>query len=92
MLSGTHQKFGNIALLKYLVSRRGARGVVCIKLPIIGGVKTYKILPDNITPKFVTISRKASPCFASFKIETATKILDKLVDVVDVDLGIKLID
>ena len=49
-------------------------------------------MPDNITPKFVTISRKASPCFASFKIETATKILDKLVDVVDVDLGMKLIN
>ncbi|NES06858.1 MAG: transposase, partial [Okeania sp. SIO2F4] len=60
-----------------------------IKLPRIGWVKTYEILPDNITPKSVTISRKADRWFISFKVETATQITEKSVDVVGVDLGIK---
>ncbi|MDY7007185.1 MAG: hypothetical protein SWX82_25445 [Cyanobacteriota bacterium] len=30
-----------------------------IKLPRIGWIKTYEILPDNINPKSVTISKKA---------------------------------
>ncbi len=60
-----------------------------IKLPRIGWVKTYEILPDNVTPKSVTISRRASRWFVSFKIETATKITEKSVDVVGVDLGVK---
>ncbi|NET46825.1 transposase [Okeania sp. SIO2B3] len=60
-----------------------------IKLPRIGWVKTYEILPDNVSPKSVTISRKADRWFISFKIETATIITDKSVDVVGVDLGVK---
>ncbi|NES77662.1 MULTISPECIES: RNA-guided endonuclease TnpB family protein [unclassified Okeania] len=60
-----------------------------IKLPRIGWVKTYEILPDNVTPKSVTISRKADRWFISFKTDTETQITEKSVDVVGVDLGIK---
>ncbi|NEO56435.1 MAG: IS200/IS605 family element transposase accessory protein TnpB [Okeania sp. SIO3B5] len=65
-------------------------GVFQIKLPRIGWVKTYEILPDNITPKSVTISRKADRWFISFNSrEKETQITEKSVDVVGVDLGIK---
>uniref|UniRef100_UPI0025F7F4C2 RNA-guided endonuclease InsQ/TnpB family protein n=1 Tax=Okeania sp. SIO2F4 TaxID=2607790 RepID=UPI0025F7F4C2 len=60
-----------------------------IKLPRIGWIKTYEILPDHVTPKSVTISKKADRWFVSFKVETTPKITDKSVDVVGVDLGIK---
>ena len=60
-----------------------------IKLPRIGWVKTYEILPDNVFPKSVTISRKADRWFISFKIETQPQVTEKLVDVVGVDLGVK---
>ena len=68
---------------------RGARGVGQIKLPRIGWIKIYEVLPDNITPKSVTISRKADKWFVSFKVETIPQITEKSVDVVGVDLGIK---
>ena len=60
-----------------------------IKLPRIGWVKTFEILPDNVTPKSVTISKKADGWFISFKIETEPQVTDKSVDVVGVDLGVK---
>ncbi|NEQ36253.1 MAG: transposase [Okeania sp. SIO3I5] len=60
-----------------------------IKLPRIGWIKTYEILPDNVTPKSVTINRKADRWFISFKIDAETQITEKSVDVVGVDLGIK---
>ncbi|WP_293151696.1 transposase [Okeania sp. SIO2C9] len=60
-----------------------------IKLPRIGWVKTYEILPDNVIPKSVTISRKADRWFISFKVEKATIITEKSADVVGVDLGVK---
>ncbi|MDJ0514721.1 MAG: hypothetical protein QNJ74_00180 [Trichodesmium sp. MO_231.B1] len=60
-----------------------------IKLPRIGWIKTYEILPDNVTPKSVTISKKANRWFVSFKIETETQITEKSIDVVGVDLGVK---
>ncbi|NEP90419.1 MAG: IS200/IS605 family element transposase accessory protein TnpB [Okeania sp. SIO2C2] len=60
-----------------------------IKLPRIGWVKTFEILPDNVTPKSVTISRKADRWFVSFKIDSASINTEKSVDVVGVDLGIK---
>ncbi|MGD1715665.1 hypothetical protein [Dapis sp. BLCC M172] len=41
--------------------RRGARGVGQIKLPRIGWIKTYEILPDNVTPKSVRSSRGERP-------------------------------
>ncbi|NEP84030.1 MAG: transposase, partial [Okeania sp. SIO3B3] len=34
-----------------------------IKLPRIGWVKTFEILPDNVSPKSVTISKKAGRWF-----------------------------
>ena len=49
----------------------------------------HEILPDNINPKSVTISKKADKWFVSFKIETESQITDKSVDVVGVDLGVK---
>ena len=60
-----------------------------IKLPRIGWVKTFEILPDNVSPKSVTITKKAGRWFISFKIETASINTEKSVDVVGVDLGIK---
>ncbi|WP_293154664.1 transposase [Okeania sp. SIO2C9] len=60
-----------------------------IKLPRIGWVKTFEILPDNTHPKSVTISRKANRWFVSFKVEREPQSTEKLVDVVGVDLGIK---
>ncbi len=60
-----------------------------IKLPRIGWVKTYEILPDNVSPKSVTISRTSDRWFVSFKIETIPQITEKSVDVVGVDLGVK---
>ncbi|MGK7919845.1 MAG: RNA-guided endonuclease InsQ/TnpB family protein [Trichodesmium sp.] len=60
-----------------------------IKLPRIGWVKTYEILPDNVSPRSVTVSKKADRWFISFKVETATIITEKSVDVVGVDLGVK---
>ncbi|WP_287279304.1 MULTISPECIES: RNA-guided endonuclease TnpB family protein [unclassified Okeania] len=46
-------------------------------------------MPDNITPKSVTISRKADRWFVSFKVERECQTTEKLVDVVGVDLGVK---
>ncbi|GGA33146.1 hypothetical protein CYANOKiyG1_50140 [Okeania sp. KiyG1] len=60
-----------------------------IKLPRIGWIKTYELLPNNVTPKSVTISKKADRWFVSFKVETIPQNTDKSVDVVGVDLGIK---
>ena len=60
-----------------------------IKLPRIGWIKTYEILPDHVTPKSVTISKKADRWFISFKIETEPQVTEKSVDVVGVDLGVK---
>ncbi|NEP77919.1 MAG: IS200/IS605 family element transposase accessory protein TnpB [Okeania sp. SIO3B3] len=60
-----------------------------IKLPRIGWMKTYEILPDNVTPKSVTITKKADRWFVSFKVDRVCQITEKLIDVVGVDLGIK---
>ena len=38
-----------------------------IQLPRIGWIKTYEILPDHVTPKSVTISKKADRWFVSFE-------------------------
>lgn len=60
-----------------------------IKLPRIGWIKTYEVLPDNVSPKSVTISRKADRWFVSFKVDRECQITEKAVDVVGVDLGVK---
>jgi putative transposase len=59
-----------------------------IQVPAIGGLKTYEILPNSITPKTVTISRKADKWFISFLMEVEPKITPKAIDIVGVDLGI----
>ncbi|MGD1704245.1 transposase [Dapis sp. BLCC M229] len=64
-------------------------GVFHIKLPRIGWIKTYEVLPDNVSPKYVTISRVSRRWFVSFKVEATSRITEKLVDVVGVDLGVK---
>ncbi|NEN88860.1 MAG: IS200/IS605 family element transposase accessory protein TnpB [Okeania sp. SIO3H1] len=60
-----------------------------IKLPRIGWIKTYEILPGNVTLSSVTISKTADKWFVSFKIEAEPQITEKSVDVVGVDLGVK---
>ncbi|NER01958.1 MAG: transposase [Okeania sp. SIO3C4] len=60
-----------------------------IKLPRIGWIKTYEVLPGSVTPKSVTISKKAGRWFVRFKIDSASTITEKSVDVVGVDLGVK---
>ena len=59
-----------------------------IKLPRIGWVKTYEVLPDDVSPKSVTISRVSGRWFLSFKVERESQITSKSVDVVGVDLGV----
>nr|WP_293105244.1 transposase [Okeania sp. SIO2F4] len=60
-----------------------------IKLPRIGWIKTFEILPDHVIPKSVTISKKAGRWFVSFYLETIPQISEKSIDVVGVDLGVK---
>ncbi|MDY7003923.1 MAG: RNA-guided endonuclease TnpB family protein [Cyanobacteriota bacterium] len=60
-----------------------------IKLPRIGWIKTFEILPDNINPKSVTISRKANRWFVSFQVERESQNTEKSVLLVGVDLGVK---
>ncbi|NEQ40302.1 MAG: hypothetical protein F6K40_30320 [Okeania sp. SIO3I5] len=48
-----------------------------IKLPRIGSIKTFEILPDHVTPKSVTISRVSDICFVSFKTETVPQNTNK---------------
>ena len=48
-------------------------------------MKTYEVLPDNVSPKSVTISRKADRWFVSFKVDRECQITEKAVDVVGVD-------
>jgi putative transposase len=62
-----------------------------IQVPKIGWLKTYERLPQAAIPKSVTISRKADRWFISFKIETEVKQTIKTVDVVGVDLGVKIL-
>jgi putative transposase len=58
-----------------------------IQVPVIGVLKTYEQLPSGITPKTVTISRKAD-WFISFRMEVEPKSTPKAIDVVGVDYGI----
>ncbi len=44
-----------------------------IKLPRIGWIKTHEILPDNVTPKSVTISKKADRWFVSFALRNSNQ-------------------
>ena len=48
-------------------------------------MKTYEVRIDNVSPKSVTISRKADRWFVSFKVDRECQITEKVVDVVGVD-------
>lgn len=52
-------------------------------------MRTYERLPQGITPKNVTISRKANRWFISFKVEVTEENTPKLKEVIGVDLGVK---
>ena len=54
-------------------------------------VKTYERLPMGYKPKSITISRKADSWFVSFKLEVEPNPTPKTVDVVGVDLGVKIL-
>jgi putative transposase len=59
-----------------------------VKLPVIGWIKTYEVLPTGYKPKSVTISKQADSWFISWKIEVSTHETQKKQEFVGVDLGI----
>ena len=65
-------------------------GGTSLKLPTIGWVKNFEGLPHTTTTK-VTISRIANNWFIAFAYEQTLQITSKTVEVVGVDLGIKVL-
>ncbi|MGM3307756.1 RNA-guided endonuclease InsQ/TnpB family protein [Anabaena sp. WFMT] len=59
-----------------------------VRVPIIGWIKTYEILPCGYKPKSVTISKQADQWFISWKIEVETSQTPKKQEFVGIDLGI----
>ncbi|XZF64654.1 MAG: RNA-guided endonuclease InsQ/TnpB family protein [Gloeotrichia echinulata DVL01] len=59
-----------------------------VRVPVIGWLKTYEILPFGYKPKSVTISKQANKWFISWKIELETSKTPKKEEFVGVDLGI----
>ncbi|WYL97047.1 MAG: transposase [Gloeotrichia echinulata IR180] len=59
-----------------------------VRVPVIGWLKTYEILPFGYKPKSVTISKQANKWFISWKIELETSETPKKEEFVGVDLGI----
>jgi putative transposase len=59
-----------------------------IRVPVIGWLKTYELLPFGYKPKSVTISKQANKWFISWKIELETSETPKKEEFVGVDLGI----
>ncbi len=62
-----------------------------IKVPLIGWLKTYEILPTEYQlyqPKSVTISKQANQWFISWKLEVNPKPTEKNQEFVGIDLGI----
>ncbi len=59
-----------------------------VKVPIIGWIKTYELLPAGYKPKSVTISKQADKWFISWKIEVETSEIPKKQEFIGVDLGI----
>ncbi|MFB2976004.1 RNA-guided endonuclease InsQ/TnpB family protein [Microseira sp. BLCC-F43] len=78
---GRHDSFNLEGKIKIISANQ-------IQVPVIGVLKTYEQLPCGITPKTLTISRKADQWFISFKLEVEPKYTPKAIDVVGVDLGI----
>ena len=65
-------------------------GGASVKLPTIGWVKTFEGLPHTTTTK-LTISRTANDWFIAFAYEQPKQITAKTVDIVGVDLGLKVL-
>ena len=63
-----------------------------VRVPIIGWLKTYELLPFGYKPKSVTISKQADKWFISWKIELETNETPKKQEFVGVDLGINHLD
>ncbi|MTJ12125.1 IS200/IS605 family element transposase accessory protein TnpB [Anabaena sp. UHCC 0187] len=59
-----------------------------VRVPVIGWLKTYELLPFGYKPKSVTISKQADRWFISWKIELETNETPKKQEFVGVDLGI----
>ncbi|MDJ0677906.1 MAG: transposase [Calothrix sp. MO_167.B42] len=59
-----------------------------IKVPVIGWLKTYEILPTGYKPKSITISKRADKWFISWKIEVEVNERQTNQKFVGVDLGI----
>ena len=59
-----------------------------IKVPRIGWLKTYERLPTGIKPKSVTISKRASKWFISFKLEIAPRKIALSDKSIAADLGL----
>jgi putative transposase len=59
-----------------------------VRVPVIGWLKTYELLPFGYKPKSVTISKQADRWFISWKIELETHETPKKQEFVGVDLGI----
>ncbi|MFM7368741.1 MAG: zinc ribbon domain-containing protein, partial [Sphaerospermopsis kisseleviana] len=58
-----------------------------IKVPVIGWLKTYEILPTGYKPKSVTISKQADKWFISWKIEIEVFKCDNCGFEIDRDLN-----
>lgn len=61
-----------------------------IKLPTIGWVNTYEVLPQTTTTR-LTISKNSGDWYVSFSYEIDSAITPKQYDYVGVDLGIKVL-
>jgi putative transposase len=59
-----------------------------LKVPVIGWIKTYEILPTGYKPKSVTISKQADKWFISWKIDAEATQTEKKQEFVGIDLGI----
>ncbi len=59
-----------------------------IKIPRVGWIKTYERLPQFVKPKSVTISKRASKWFISFKIEIVQENVAPVNKPIAIDLGI----
>ncbi|XHR80939.1 MAG: RNA-guided endonuclease InsQ/TnpB family protein [Gloeotrichia echinulata GP01] len=59
-----------------------------VRVPVIGWLKTYELLPFGYKPKSVTISKQANKWLISWKIELETSKTPKKEEFVGVDLGI----
>ena len=62
-----------------------------VKLPRLGVLKTYERLPQGLAPKAMIISRTAERWFVAFSYEIEPTPTVKMLSVVGVDLGIKVL-